>query len=97
VYGYRNKSNKVSDEYELNQDVKKENEIILNMNENVISDYNLVVRNLVKYYEDKKIVKHVCFKSKKNECLVILGSNGAGKTTTFKMLTGEVSPNYGDV
>jgi len=43
------------------------------------------------------IVKNVCFKSKKNECLVILGTNGAGKTTIFKTLTGEVTPNSGDV
>jgi len=67
------------------------------MNGDDISEHNLVVKNLIKKYDDKYVVKNVCFKSKKNECLVILGSNGAGKTTIFKTLTGEVSPNSGDV
>jgi len=39
----------------------------------------------------------VCFKSDKNECLVILGTNGAGKTSVFKCISGETIPNAGSV
>jgi ABC-type multidrug transport system ATPase subunit len=31
------------------------------------------------------------------ECFALLGVTGAGKTTTFKILTGEVKPNKGQV
>ncbi|KAM8934127.1 glucosylceramide transporter ABCA12-like [Pelodytes ibericus] len=31
------------------------------------------------------------------ECFGLLGVNGAGKTTTFKMLTGDISPSFGNI
>ncbi|KAM8934126.1 uncharacterized protein RCH25_004525 [Pelodytes ibericus] len=31
------------------------------------------------------------------ECFGLLGVNGAGKTTTFKMLTGDLSPSFGNI
>lgn len=32
----------------------------------------------------------------KGEVFGLLGTNGAGKTTMFKMLTGEITPTYGE-
>lgn len=44
------------------------------------------VKDLVKIYDGKKVVKGVSFEVKKGEVFGILGPNGAGKTTTLEML-----------
>lgn len=44
------------------------------------------VKNLVKKYGNKKVVKGISFEVKEGEVFGILGPNGAGKTTTLEML-----------
>ncbi len=44
------------------------------------------VRDLVKVYDDKRVVDGISFEVKKGEIFGILGPNGAGKTTTLEML-----------
>lgn len=44
------------------------------------------VKNLVKIYDDKKVVNGISFEVKEGEIFGILGPNGAGKTTTLEML-----------
>ncbi len=44
------------------------------------------VKDLVKKYDDKKVVKGISFDIKKGEIFGILGPNGAGKTTTLEMI-----------
>lgn len=44
------------------------------------------VKDLVKIYDKKKVVKGVSFSVKKGEIFGILGPNGAGKTTTLEMM-----------
>lgn len=44
------------------------------------------VKDLVKVYDDKKVVKGINFEVKKGEIFGILGPNGAGKTTTLEMI-----------
>lgn len=44
------------------------------------------VKNLVKIYDNKKVVDGISFNVKKGEIFGILGPNGAGKTTTLEML-----------
>ncbi len=46
----------------------------------------LVVKNLQKSYDDKKVVNGISFEVKKGEVFGILGPNGAGKTTTLEMI-----------
>jgi ABC-2 type transport system ATP-binding protein len=46
----------------------------------------LVVKNLQKSYDDKKVVNGISFEVKKGEIFGILGPNGAGKTTTLEMI-----------
>lgn len=46
----------------------------------------LEVKNLVKVYDDKKVVNGINFSVKKGEIFGILGPNGAGKTTTLEMI-----------
>ncbi|GAB1598321.1 ATP-binding cassette sub-family A member 7-like [Argonauta hians] len=60
----------------------------------------LVIKNLTKVYKgyrkNQLAVDRLCVSVPKGQCFGLLGVNGAGKTTTFKMLTGEISPTYGD-
>lgn len=46
----------------------------------------LVVKDLVKTYDDRNVVDGVSFEVKKGEIFGILGPNGAGKTTTLEMI-----------
>lgn len=46
----------------------------------------LVVKNLQKSYDDRKVVNGISFEVKKGEIFGILGPNGAGKTTTLEMI-----------
>ncbi len=49
-------------------------------------DNILVVKNLQKSYDNKKVVNGISFEVKKGEIFGILGPNGAGKTTTLEMI-----------
>src|SRR5881409_3250083 len=57
----------------------------------------LEVRGLVKYYGRRKVVDGVDFEVGAGEVVGLLGSNGAGKTTSFRMTTGQVVPDDGQV
>lgn len=46
----------------------------------------LVVKDLVKQYDSKKVVKGINFTVERGEIFGILGPNGAGKTTTLEMI-----------
>ncbi len=49
-------------------------------------DNILVVKNLQKSYDGKKVVNGISFEVKRGEIFGILGPNGAGKTTTLEMI-----------
>lgn len=53
--------------------------------------------NLVKIYNQRKVVDNVNIHVSKGEIVGLLGPNGAGKTTTFYMIVGLVSPESGKV
>src|SRR5229473_2420605 len=57
----------------------------------------LEVRGLVKYYGRRKVVGGVDFQVDAGEVVGLLGPNGAGKTTSFRMTTGQIAPNAGQV
>lgn len=65
-------------------------------NASLVQDYNIVVKDLTKYYKNHLAVNGLCLGIKEAECFGLLGINGAGKTTTFKMLTGDERISYGD-
>ncbi len=58
---------------------------------------DLILKNLKKTYNGKKVVDNVSIKVKKGSVTGLLGPNGAGKTTTFYMAVGLIKPNGGDV
>src|SRR5215475_2404412 len=45
------------------------------------------VRNLTKYYGDRRAVDNISFHIEDGEIVGFLGPNGAGKTTTLRILT----------
>jgi lipopolysaccharide export system ATP-binding protein len=57
----------------------------------------LEVRGLVKYYGRRKVVDGVNFEVHAGEVVGLLGPNGAGKTTSFRMTTGQITPDDGQV
>src|SRR5438552_18919790 len=57
----------------------------------------LEVRGLVKIYGRRRVVDGVSFHVNAGEVVGLLGPNGAGKTTSFRMTTGQVAPNDGQV
>lgn len=55
------------------------------------------VKNLTKYYGDKRAVNDISFTVQNNEVIGFIGPNGAGKSTTMNMLTGYISMTGGTV
>jgi lipopolysaccharide export system ATP-binding protein len=59
--------------------------------------YILKVHNLVKAFAKRRVVDRVSFMVAEGEIVGLLGRNGAGKTTSFRMTTGMLSPDEGQV
>jgi lipopolysaccharide export system ATP-binding protein len=57
----------------------------------------LEVEGLVKYFGRRLVVNGVSFTVEAGEVVGLLGPNGAGKTTSFRMATGQIAPNAGQV
>lgn len=57
----------------------------------------LLLKNLVKTYGDKTVVKEIDISVRQGKVTGLLGPNGAGKTTTFYMAVGMIRPNGGSV
>ena len=53
--------------------------------------------NIVKIYDNKKVVDEVSVEVNKGEVVGLLGPNGAGKTTSFYMIVGLIKPNEGKI
>ena len=57
----------------------------------------LEVQGLVKSYGRRRVVDGVNFEVEAGEVVGLLGPNGAGKTTSFRMTTGQITPDDGQV
>ncbi|WP_306305435.1 ATP-binding cassette domain-containing protein [Candidatus Orientia mediorientalis] len=80
-------------------DIQKSSRISPNFNfRQKISSGKVVLKvsNLAKNYDNKKILSKVNFTINRGEKVIIIGPNGAGKSTLLKILTGKVSPDYGN-
>ncbi len=59
---------------------------------------DISVKNLVKSFDsDENLLDGVTFDVQSGERVGLLGKNGAGKTTLFKILTGELDYNSGEI
>jgi ABC-2 type transport system ATP-binding protein len=59
------------------------------------ADTMVEVRNLVKRYQHKAVVKGISFRVRRGEIFGFLGPNGAGKSTTLEMIEGVRAPDDG--
>lgn len=57
----------------------------------------LAVNHIEKSYGIDTILENITFHIEEREKTAIVGVNGAGKTTLFRILTGEISADGGDV
>ena len=57
----------------------------------------LAARDLVKSYNNRRVVDRVSFDVSQGEIVGLLGRNGAGKTTSFRMTIGMITPEAGQV
>ncbi|XP_065074348.1 phospholipid-transporting ATPase ABCA3-like [Ochlerotatus camptorhynchus] len=79
----------------MDDDVYSEKQRVAGLTETQISDNNLVIRDLTKYYNSFQAVNQLSVSVETSECFGLLGINGAGKTSTFKMLTGDENISSG--
>jgi lipopolysaccharide export system ATP-binding protein len=57
----------------------------------------LSVQQLVKSLSGRRVIEDVTLSVQRGETVGLLGPNGAGKTTTFRMLTGLIVPDSGQI
>jgi ATP-binding cassette subfamily F protein 3 len=57
----------------------------------------LSCQNIEFSYISERVLKNISFHVNEGEQTAIVGVNGAGKTTLFKVLTGELIPDSGDI
>lgn len=56
-----------------------------------------MLKNLVKTYDERRVVNSVSLEIENSSVVGLLGPNGAGKTTTFYMTIGMIKPDEGQV
>lgn len=57
----------------------------------------IVMKEVDKYFKDKKVVDQLSLSVEQGEMFGFLGPNGAGKTTTIKMMIGLLKPTQGEI
>ena len=57
----------------------------------------LLIRGLVKRYDETEVVRGVDLELRAGECFTLLGPNGAGKTTTLRCALGLTAPSAGSI
>ena len=57
----------------------------------------LAIENLSKSFGGLRVTRNVNLNVEQGERRLIIGPNGAGKTTLFNLITGELTPDAGDV
>ncbi|MEX0893162.1 MAG: energy-dependent translational throttle protein EttA [Gemmatimonadota bacterium] len=62
-----------------------------------LGDEVVVAEGVTKAYGDKLLMEEVSFRLPRGGIVGIIGPNGAGKTTLFRMITGQESPDAGEL
>lgn len=65
--------------------------------EHIPGTATLEARDLTVSYESTRVLDGVTFMLKRGERLAVLGPNGAGKSTLFKVISGVMKPDKGEV
>lgn len=78
--------------------IKKEKEIKVDfLIKEKGSDPAVIVRHIVKSYDNKQLFKAFSFDIRYGERIAIMGPNGVGKTTLLKIIVGLEKPDNGEV
>ncbi|MBY6187086.1 energy-dependent translational throttle protein EttA [Marinobacter hydrocarbonoclasticus] len=62
-----------------------------------LGDKVLEINNLTKSYDGRVLIDDLSFTLPKGAIVGIIGPNGAGKSTLFRMLSGQETPDSGDI
>jgi len=62
-----------------------------------LSEIILEMDNIIKNFEDQKVIKNMSLTINKGEFLTLLGPSGCGKTTTLRIIAGFETPTSGSV
>ncbi|XP_053658365.1 phospholipid-transporting ATPase ABCA3-like [Anopheles marshallii] len=85
-----------SEDPTIDGDVWEEKRRVKSLSDGEVSNTNLVINELTKYYGKFLAVNQLSVSVEGSECFGLLGVNGAGKTSTFKMLTGDENISAGE-
>ena len=69
----------------------------MSINNREIMKPKIVIKNLTKYFGNKKALDNISFEVYEGEIFGLLGHNGAGKTTTLRILAGIIEEYEGYV
>ena len=58
---------------------------------------SIEVKNLVKIFDDKKVIDNVSFRVEDGETLAIVGFSGSGKSTILKLICGLIEKDGGEI
>ncbi len=58
---------------------------------------SIEVKNLVKVFDEKRVIDDISFKVNNSETLAIVGFSGSGKSTILKLICGLLQPDSGEI
>jgi ATP-binding cassette subfamily F protein uup len=76
---------------------KEEREIELTVSAQRLGNTIIEIEKINKSFGDKMIIEDFSYTFKKRDKIGIIGPNGAGKTTFLNMITGQLSPDSGNI
>ncbi|HEX9756832.1 MAG TPA: energy-dependent translational throttle protein EttA [Nitrospiria bacterium] len=62
-----------------------------------LGDIVLEAREISKSYDDRILYENLSFSLPRGGIVGVIGPNGAGKTTLFRMITGDIKPDSGEI
>lgn len=58
---------------------------------------SIEVKNLIKTFDERRVIDNVSFKVEDGETLAIVGFSGSGKSTILKLICGLLTPDSGEI
>ena len=58
---------------------------------------SIEVKNLVKVFDEKRVIDDISFKVNNSETLAVVGFSGSGKSTILKLICGLLQPDSGEI
>ena len=58
---------------------------------------SIEVKNLIKTFDEKRVIDNISFKVENGETLAVVGFSGSGKSTILKLICGLLAPDSGKI